>query len=254
MESVDLNKYPFLSTVVIVLLFFLLVLAGNWLKPVTEVIKKEADRSREIKNEGLMTAPEISVQERKEQFRATVIPVINAVHASLVQRYLKVEAAVKAGAADDKFVDLLVEYNASDNEELLLVLKPHPVSITIAQAAMESSWGTSRFFNEANNVFGIWSFSKNEPRLAAAEKRGEKTIWLKKYASVADSVRDYYRVLARGDAYKAFRRLRMKTSDPYELVMKLDRYSEKGVEYSRALAAIIRFNNFYSYDQPATSL
>ncbi|MEE4255244.1 MAG: hypothetical protein V2I50_14465, partial [Desulfuromusa sp.] len=54
---------------------------------------------------------------------------------------------------------------------------------------------------------------------------------------------------ARGAAYAEFRKLKMKTDDPYELVKKLDSYSEKGPEYGKQLSAIIRFNNFDKYDQ-----
>ena len=36
----------------------------------------------------------------------------------------------------------------------------------------------------------------------------------------------------------------METDNPYELVKKLDSYSEKGAEYGEELSAIIRFNNF----------
>ena len=92
-----------------------------------------------------------------------------------------------------------------------MALKPHPKSIALAQAAMESSWATSRFFTEANNVFGVWSFNESEPRIAAGKKRGNKTIWVKKYHSIKASMQDYYRTLARGVAFSEFRKLKMET-------------------------------------------
>jgi Bax protein len=36
-----------------------------------------------------------------------------------------------------------------------------PPSIAIAQAAIESGWGTSRFALEGNAMFGQWTWSKN---------------------------------------------------------------------------------------------
>ena len=114
---------------------------------------------------------------------------------------------------------------------------------------MESAWGTSRFFVQANNIFGVWSFNKDEPRIAASEKRGNKTVYVKKYASLDDSIRDYYRVLARGAAFAEFRKLKMKSSDPHALVKKLDRYSERGAEYGNELSSMIRYNKFDSYDE-----
>ncbi len=42
-------------------------------------------------------------------------------------------------------------------EDLLIKANPIPPSLVIAQAAAESGWGTSRFFVEGNNPFGIWT-------------------------------------------------------------------------------------------------
>lgn len=192
--------------------------------------------------------PKMTVQEKKARFKKLIIPAIDTVYAKLMIRYQEVSESIKSGENSDKIERLKVEYKATSNEELLMALKPHPKSIAIAQAAMESSWATSRFFNEANNIFGVWSFDKDEPRIAALQKRGDKTIWVKKYSSVETSVADYYRTLARGRAFKEFRELKLQTNDPFALVKKLDRYSEKGAEYGHELTSIIKFNKFNAYD------
>jgi Bax protein len=127
-------------------------------------------------------------------------------------------------------------------------MKPHPKSIALAQSAMESSWATSRFFRAAKNVFGVWSFDKQDSRIEALKKRGNKTVWVKKYPTLEASIRDYYRTIARGKAFGEFRKLKMETDDPFKLVKKLDRYSEKGAAYGKELAAVIRQNNFTEYD------
>ncbi len=222
--------------------FALLMVIVVWLHPekketIPEVRTPEA------------SIPEISVQEKKAQFKAAIIPAVIEVHNDLMRQYQEVLESSQTGGDIDKFAALRKEYKATDNDELMMALKPHPQSIAIAQAAMESSWATSRFFKEANNVFGIWSYNENEARIPAGEKREGKTIWVKKYDSVQASIRDYYRTLARGNAYTDFRILKMETNDPYELVKKLDRYSEKGEEYGEELSAIIRFNKFDTYDQ-----
>jgi Bax protein len=41
----------------------------------------------------------------------------------------------------------------------------------------------------------------------------------------------------------------MISNDPFILVTKLDRYSEKGSLYGEGLASIIRFNDFDDYDK-----
>ena len=138
-------------------------------------------------------------------------------------------------------------YKAKDFQDLLQRVKPHPKSIAIAQAAMESGWGTSRFTKVANNLFGVWSFNKNEPRVPASIKRGDKTIYVKKYKSVYESIKDYYKVLATGRGYSEFRALKMLSSDPFKLVKKLDNYSEKRSEYTKELSQVIRYNKLYMY-------
>jgi len=212
---------------------------------VAEVEKKKAPEKKQKK-----IIPKTSVQEKKHRFAEKITPPVQHVYNSLMKQYIDAARAMETDQNLEMLNRLKAEYKVTTNEDLLMALKPHPRSITIAQAAMESSWATSRFFKEANNVFGVWSFNKNEPRIAAAENRGSKTIWLKKYNSIEDSIRDYYRTLATGRAYKEFRALKMKTDDPYKLVKKLDHYSEKGVQYGRELAEIIHFNKFEIYDQP----
>lgn len=191
---------------------------------------------------------EMTVQEKKQRFRALLVPPTLKVYAELNKRFSEVSTWLAEGKNPKKIAALKVEYRAETDQELLAALKPHPPSIVLAQAAMESAWGTSRFFVKAKNVFGVWSFDKNEPRIAAGEQRGEKTIWLKKYKNVEASVRDNYRVLARSASFKEFRELRMKSTNPYELVKKLDKYSEKGHEYGEELASMISFNKFSDYD------
>jgi Bax protein len=191
--------------------------------------------------------PEMTVQEKKARFISIILPATQDVYGELLARYNEVSTALKAGSSGE-YENLKKEYKVSSDEELLMALKPHPISITLAQAAMESSWATSRFFREANNIFGVWSFDENDDRIAAGEKRGDKTIWLKKYSSVKASISDYYRTLARGRAFVEFRHLNLSTSDPYELVKKLDKYSEKGALYGEELTSIIKFNKFYKHD------
>lgn len=189
-----------------------------------------------------------SVQEKKARFRALIVPAVNTVYADLMNRYEEVKKLTDAGETSNLIEKLKAEYKVMTDRALLMAIKPHPKSITLAQAAMESSWATSRFFREANNIFGVWSFNKNEPRIAALEKRDGKTIWVKKYASIEQAIYDYYRTMGRSDAFVEFRQAKMETDDPFVLVKKLDHYSEKGSLYGEELASIIRFNKFDEYD------
>ncbi len=193
--------------------------------------------------------PDMTVQEKKLRFRSLVLPAVEVVYDELASRYAEAERLADANPDSPQLEQLRASYKVEDNRALLLALKPHPISVSLAQAAMESAWGTSRFFREANNIFGIWSFDASEPRIAAGEKHGDTTIWVKKYASLEASVRDYCRTLARGRAFDEFRELKLKTDDPFALVEELDRYSERGAEYGKELASMIRYNKFQEFDR-----
>ena len=192
----------------------------------------------------------MSVKTKKERFYYLLVPVVQKVHAELFKEYLSVAQDIKEHKNPEKIAQLKASYNIKTTEQLLACLKPHPQSIVLAQAAMESSWATSRFFVEANNTFGMWSTNPNGPRIPAAIKRGgTRTIWLRKFDSVEASVRAYYKLIAKGKAFREFRILRLQTNDPYLLVKKLDNYSEIGHLYGKELAKVIKYNKLQRYDK-----
>ncbi len=199
-------------------------------------------------NEKVAELPPMTVEEKKARFLSLIVPAVDHVYEDLMAQYKDIKRVIDSGESNDEIEQLKIEYKADTNKKLLMALKPHPKSIAIAQAAMESSWATSRFFLQANNIFGVWSFNEDEPRIAANKKRGDKTIWVREYDSIEESVYDYYRTLARGRAFVEFRQKTMETNDPFVLVKKLDRYSEKGHAYGRELKAIIEFNRFDDFD------
>ena len=190
----------------------------------------------------------LTVQEKKSRFFNLVVPAITAVHKEQNKEYSRLLHIIAHNKDKEMIESLKEKYNASTKKELMYALKPHPISITIAQAAIESAWGTSRFFNIANNIFGVWSLNKSEPRVAASESRGSHTVWLKKFESFEDSVRDYYRVLGAVRAYSAFRETRFYSDDVAKIASKLDRYSELGDEYTKKLLTIIEQNKLTQYD------
>jgi len=190
----------------------------------------------------------ISVKQKKKNFIDLVYPAIEKVHNEYLEQYDMVHDKQKRYRNLYKIEVLKEKYNVKTDEELLKILKPFPKSITLAQAAIESAWGTSRFFKQANNIFGMWSYNKNEPRIAANEKRAGRTIWIKKFNTLEESIRAYYKLLATKGAYREFRELKMKTENTYLLVQKLDRYCELKQEYCNRLDKLIKYNNFNKYD------
>lgn len=191
----------------------------------------------------------VDVQGKKKEFVELIVPIVNKVYKELEDQYHDIANNLNNIKYRDRISELKNKYKASSDEELLMALKPHPKSIAIAQAAIESAWAKSRFFKEANNLYGMWSINKDKPRIAASQTRGEKIIWLKKYPNIEESIKDYYKTLARSKAYKDFRELKMQTDDPLVLVQKLHKYSEIGEKYTQDLSNIIKYNRLYMYDK-----
>jgi len=185
---------------------------------------------------------------KKQQFISTLVPIIQAVYKEFYSQYINIKHILKLNKTDSHIEALKKFYKTKTDDELLAALKPHPVSITLAQCAMESAWLTSRFAKEANNIFGVWSFNKNEPRIAASGLRGEKIIYLKKYNNYYESIKDYYKTIGKSWAFKEFRKHRLLTDDPFKLLPYLHKYSEQKDEYPKTLKKVIIKNNFTQYD------
>jgi len=196
----------------------------------------------------------LDTSKKKENFFHIIIPPINKVYNQLSTQYQQIKLDINQTKNLTRIDKLKKSYRVKTDKELLIALKPQPKSIAIAQAAMESGWGTSRFFKEANNVFGIWCVNKDEPKIAAKEKRDNKTIWLRKFNTIEESIRYYYKTIATNPAYKEFRKLKYKTNNPIKLVTKLDKYSEMKDEYTKQLIQVIKYNHLIKYDTNITKL
>ncbi len=217
-----------------------------------DILPLADERVPPITYRGNISLAGLPVPEKKDKFFALMIPQVLLVKQELAD--LRDEVRRIAGTPEPSREDtawlegMLDRYRADDPQQLLVRLQDHPTSVVLAQAALESGWGTSRFFREGNNVFGVWSFDETEPRLAAGETRGDRTIWVKRYPSVRGSIADYFVTLGRGP-YRDFRRARQTEDDPLALIEHLHRYSELGDEYVRRLALTIRSNQLHRFDR-----
>lgn len=191
-------------------------------------------------------------QDAKEEFINVMLPAILIVKWQLSQDLKRLEKIIEKGIQDQGDSMLVAnwaeEFKTDDLATLKRRLLTHPNSIVLAQAAVESGWGKSRFFMEANNVFGVWSYDSDEPRIPAGISREEYQVYLRKYDNIAESVMDYFKTIARAPAYTNFRRKRAETQNIRELLPYLDRYSERGDEYVAQLLSMIRYNDFQQYD------
>ena len=194
----------------------------------------------------------LDVQNKKQAFINLMLPSILIAKHQLEQDRMKVVMLEKkteplSNEEEQYLFNLKRDYKCHTSKELLSRLKTHPTSIVLAQAAIESGWGTSRFYKEANNIFGVWSYSENESRIKAMEDREGQSVYVKKYDALPKSIVSYFKTIARGP-YSEFRAAREKISEVSVLISYLEVYSELREEYVKRLDQLIQYNKFEKYD------
>ena len=195
----------------------------------------------------------LPVPEKKKKFLSMMLPAILVAKTNLDSTRSEVEKMASrkklTGAEKARLKRLMKRFGAGDVQELSKRLHTFPVSIALAQAAIESGWGTSRFFLQANNPFGIWSFDPKHNRLAARSTRDGTKVYLRKYKDLEQAIEHYFLILATGRPFAAFREARMKTDNPDTLIQTLKMYSERREAYVDDLARVIRVNRLKRFDK-----
>lgn len=137
--------------------------------------------------------------------------------------------------------------------ELLMRVDIIPPSVSLAQAASESGWGTSRFAAEGNSLFGQWSWGAGlKPTEQRGEEHGDHRVAA--FGSTAAAAYAYALNLNTQGAYRDFRlkradlRRRNLRISGEVLVETLVRYSERGQAYVEDLKTIMRQNRLADAD------
>jgi Bax protein len=127
---------------------------------------------------------------------------------------------------------------------------PVPLSLAITQAAIETGWGSSRFFKEAKNAFGEWTYSKTGGLVPSSREEG-KTHRVKAFKTVQDSVNSYVLNLNRHSAYSDFRNLRVILGEEFNGIVatsKMTNYSQTREKYVELLRNVMVSNKLTQYD------
>ncbi|GAB4307691.1 glucosaminidase domain-containing protein [Pseudothermotoga elfii] len=182
-----------------------------------------------------------SINQKKELFVKIMLPIILKVNEEITEERDKILSMSSA----DELSYYLKKYRAKNKQELLEKVLPVPVEIALAQAAIESAWGTSRFAIEANNIFGEWTFKPGTGIIPSDRPEGE-IYEVRKFESLIDSVRSYVYNLNVSPFYKEFRDIRAgKINKPVEEGLLY--YSQKRHEYIQEIKIIISKNQFTEF-------
>ncbi len=201
---------------------------------------------------------EMTGDAQKQSFINLVLPLILAANDELLQRREAVQAAVQAHDRDklDQWAVLYrIEAEKLDDtglaERLLRRVDTIPVALALAQAAVESGWGTSRFARQGNALFGQWAWTESAGMRPLAASNDRAVV--RSFGSLLESVRAYMHNLNTHQNYKRFRDARYRLKPQTEAVKArrlaayLDSYAEIGQAYVEKLLVIISSNNFDHY-------
>lgn len=142
--------------------------------------------------------------------------------------------------------------NIYDIEEYLNRIDIIPTSIILAQAALESGWGKSRFVRKANNIFGQWTYSGKGLIPKNRDKDAKHRI--KIFKSLSEAIKAYLRNI---NTHYAYEKLRIKRAalrdqvdkiDGLDLYMEYIYYSQIREEYTKRLKKMILQNDLLKYD------
>jgi len=145
--------------------------------------------------------------------------------------------------------------NITDKKEFLKKINTVPASLALAQAAIESGWGKSRFVREANNIFGHWEYSNRGLAPKSKYENIKIDYSIKIFPSLEASIAAYMRNLNRNAAYRQFRELREKyvqENKKFTGIAAADtmiNYSQKKEAYVKLLKHMIESNHWDKYDK-----
>jgi len=229
----------------------------------TDYNLKDVRKTKLVKPVALTLLPqEIKMIEnskkKKEFFIQIVLPLIikenNNIRLDRKTLFSIINKSNNTDAEKKWLVKKYKQYGVSsrDLSTLKIRMDEIPVSLAIAQAAKETGWGTSRFAQEGNALFGQWTWSGEGLKPKDAEEgKGHKVM---KFNILQASVRAYQRNLNTHSSYKFFRKARAEMRDAGEqldsivLSKYLNKYAETGNQYVEVLQKIIKQNKLKDFD------
>ncbi len=198
-----------------------------------------------------------NTKKRKEFFIQIVLPLIiqenNNIRLDRKTLFTVINKSNNSDAEKNWLEKKFKQYGvrSRDLSTLKIRMDEIPVSLAIAQSAKETGWGTSRFAQEGNALFGQWTWSGEGLKPKDAKGKGHKVM---KFNVLQASVRAYQRNLNTHSSYKDFRKARAelrdlgKPLDSLKLSKFLNKYAETGNQYVEVLQKIIVQNKLKDFD------
>ena len=205
-----------------------------------------------------------SINKRKKLFINTLLPIIFLENRKILEDRKKILDWWNQSDGESFsrefwpswLFELSEKYNYTESSlgNLLIRVDIVPLSLALSQAAIESGWGTSRYLNEGNAIFGQYTYDKKSG-IKPKDRDENKKFFVKKFSNLSDSVRSYLKNINTHNAYETFRQERRKLRMNGEslsgniLADFLKNYSERNQAYVNDLKLLIESNNFMKFDK-----
>ena len=205
-----------------------------------------------------------SVNKRKKLFINTLLPIIFVENRKILEDRKKIlDWWNKSGGEvvsrefwPNWLFELSAKYNYTESSlgKLLVRVDIVPLSLALSQAAIESGWGSSRYMNEGNAIFGQYTYD-GKNGIKPKKREDGKKFFVKKFPTLSESVRSYLKNINTHLAYEDFRQERRKlrmNGDSLSgnvLANFLKNYSERDQAYVNDLKLLIETNNFMKFDK-----
>ena len=212
--------------------------------------------------------PEDATEARKARLINTLLPAIQHTNSTLLTKRERLQrlqhqgerGRMPSGRDLEWLTTLSNRYQLDapeqpDSQWLSLLLRRIdiiPADLALAQGALESGWGESRFALEANNYFGHWCWRPGCGLVPSARPEGAR-YEVEVFPSVNESVRRYMHNLNSHPRYRKLRLIReaaRREGRPLsgtELAAGLEGYAQTGVVYIEQVRDMIRWNQFDQY-------
>lgn len=204
-----------------------------------------------------------NVNDRKRLFIKVTLPLILKVNEEVLEERARLERIEKMIAEnkrvpseDQEFLKTLnTKYNETSGDIKALKAKIDiiPPSLALAQAIQETGWGTSRFAQKAQALFGEWTMK--EEGILPKDRDEDKNHRIRKFNSMEESIRAYVTNLNSQRAYRRFRAARKamrdncKELDSIELAGYMTYYSEQKQLYINKIVNIMKSNQLTKFDE-----
>ncbi|OQY23337.1 MAG: hypothetical protein B6I37_05550 [Desulfobacteraceae bacterium 4572_35.2] len=209
----------------------------------------------------LSTVP--NVKQKKHLFFLSLLPMVITQNEKVLQQrdqlkqlFAQYDKEQQLSVDDKDWIKrLMKEYrfsndplnNRTQRKQLLSRVDMIPTALVLAQAANESAYGTSRFAQQANNIFGEWTFIQGTGIVPKNRPVGE-TYEVKKFSSLNDSIQSYINNLNTHQAYsklRASREMMRSNQQPLQafyLAEGLLNYSTRRDAYVTEIQTMINYN------------